>query len=223
MAIEEIWKDVDLYFKTKLHAADPLLDAVLKANAEAGLPAIDVTPNQGKLLYLLAKIIGATAILEIGTLGGYSSIWLARALPDDGKLITLEYNKKHAEVAAANVKKAGLDKKIEIVVGPALETLPTLEKRGFRSFDLIFIDADRKNHPSYLKWALKLARPGTVIVADNVVRRGRILDESSADLEIQGVRRFIDLLSEETRIEATAVQTVSGKGYDGFVIGVVNG
>ncbi|MCF6411418.1 O-methyltransferase [Pseudalkalibacillus salsuginis] len=216
-----LWNDVDIYFSSKLQESDPIMDSILKANAEAGLPAIDVSPNQGKLLYLLAKLKGVKNILEIGTLGGYSSVWLARALPEEGHLITLEYSKKHAKVANENVRNAGLENKIDIIVGPALETLPTLEKKGFPSFDLIFIDADKPNNPNYFKWALVLSKPGTVIIADNVVRNGKVIEDDTEDSNVQGIRQFIDLLSEESRIDSTAIQTVGLKGYDGFVLGVV--
>ncbi len=216
-----LWNDVDIYFSSKLQESDPIMDSILKANAEAGLPAIDVSPNQGKLLYLLAKLKGVKNILEIGTLGGYSSVWLARALPEEGHLITLEYSKKHAKVANENVRNAGLENKIDIIVGQALETLPTLEKKGFPSFDLIFIDADKPNNPNYFKWALELSKPGTVIIADNVVRNGKVIEDDTEDSNVQGIRQFIDLLSEESRIDSTAIQTVGSKGYDGFVLGVV--
>ncbi|SMO93717.1 O-methyltransferase [Melghirimyces algeriensis] len=217
----EKWTEIDHYFSTNLHASDPIMDSVRKANAEANLPAIDVSPNQGKLLYLLATLKGAKNILEIGTLGGYSSIWLARALPNDGKLITLESNDQHAKVAHENIKNAGLDGKVEILVGAALDTLPTLEPKGFSDFDLIFIDADKPNIPHYVKWALKLSRPGAVIIVDNVVRKGHVIDDNSEDLGVQGIRQMVDWLSEEPRIDSTAIQTVGTKGYDGFVLGVV--
>lgn len=221
MDTTEKWNDVDLYFSNKLHATDPDMNSILKANAAADLPSIDVSPNQGKLLYLLAKLRGAKNILEIGTLGAYSSIWLARALPDDGRLVTLEYNPDHAKVANENIKKAGFENKIDVMVGPALETLQTLEEKGFSNFDFIFIDADKPNNPNYLEWALKLAKPGAVIIGDNVIRDGHVINHNSKDLSVQGVRQFIDLLSEEPRIEATVVQTVGIKGYDGFVLGIV--
>ncbi|MBM7584450.1 putative O-methyltransferase YrrM [Bacillus pakistanensis] len=221
MNISEKWNDVDLYFTNKLQGSDSIMDSVLNANVEAGLPAIDVSPNQGKFLHLLAKLHGAKNILEIGTLGGYSSIWLARALPEDGHLITLEYSEKHARVANENIRRAGVESKIDIMIGPALETLPTLKGKGFSQFDFIFIDADKPNNPHYLKWALELSRPGTVIIGDNVVRNGHVVDGDSKDLNVQGVRQFIDLLSEESRIDSTAIQTVGAKGYDGFVLGVV--
>jgi len=217
--MSEQWHLIDLFFKEKLHTSDPLLESVIAANAEAQLPAIDVAPNQGKLLYLLAKLANANTILELGTLGGYSTIWLGRALPEGGRLVTLELEPHHAQVAADNIGKAGLSAQVEIVVGPALDTLPTLAERGFPSFDLIFIDADKPNYPNYLQWALHYSRPGTVIIADNVVRQGRVIDGD--DPNVQGVRRFIELLSAEPRIEATAVQTVGSKGHDGFVLGIV--
>ncbi|MBG9798214.1 O-methyltransferase [Brevibacillus laterosporus] len=215
------WAEVDQYFNSMLLPSDPILDEVLQANAKAGMPAIDVAPNQGKLLYLLAKIRGAKKILEIGTLGGYSSIWLARALPQDGQLISLEYEQSFAHIAEENVKKAGLAEKVSILVGPALETLPTLQEKGMTGFDMIFIDADKQNNPHYLQWALKLCNPGAIILGDNVVRDGEVIHPESEDDRIQGIRQFIDLLSSEPRIESTAIQTVGSKGYDGFVLGVV--
>ncbi|MCK6256311.1 O-methyltransferase [Fictibacillus sp. KIGAM418] len=219
--MEETWSIVDAYFSSKLHGADPDLDYVLKANSEAGLPSIDVSPSQGKFLYLLTKLKGAKHILEIGTLGGYSSIWMARALPEDGRLITLEYSQKHADVARENIRKAGMDHKIEVLVGPALESLPTLKEKGFSFFDFIFIDADKPNNPNYLKWALMLSKPGTVIIGDNVVRDGEVVDGNSQDSSVLGSRALMDLLANEPRIEATAMQTVGSKGYDGFVFGIV--
>nr|WP_278430259.1 O-methyltransferase [Brevibacillus laterosporus] len=215
------WAEVDQYFNSMLLPSDPILDEVLQANAKAGMPAIDVAPNQGKLLYLLAKIRGAKKILEIGTLGGYSSIWLARALPQDGQLISLEYEQSFAHIAEENVKKAGLAEKVSILVGPALETLPTLQEKGMTGFDMIFIDADKQNNPHYLQWALKLCNPGAIILGDNVVRDGEVIHPESEDDRIQGIRQFIDLLPSEPRIESTAIQTVGSKGYDGFVLGVV--
>ncbi|AYB36928.1 O-methyltransferase [Brevibacillus laterosporus] len=215
------WTEVDQYFNSMLLPSDPILDEVLQANAKAGMPAIDVAPNQGKLLYLLAKIRGAKKILEIGTLGGYSSIWLARALPQDGQLISLEYEQSFAHIAEENVKKAGLAEKVSILVGPALETLPTLQEKGLTGFNMVFIDADKQNNPHYLQWALKLCNPGAIILGDNVVRDGEVIHPESEDDRIQGIRQFIDLLSSEPRIESTAIQTVGSKGYDGFVLGVV--
>ncbi|QUL57201.1 O-methyltransferase [Paenibacillus tritici] len=215
------WSKVDGYFNDRLLAADPVLDAVLDANAGAGLPAIDVAPNQGKLLYLLARMSRAARILEIGTLGGYSTIWLARALPETGRLVSLEFEHDHVVVAEDNLRMAGLTDKTEVIEGPALDSLAALESRGYEPFDFIFIDADKPNNPHYLKWALKLARPGAVIVADNVVRDGEVIQADSTDDRVQGVRQFIDLLAAEPRIEATAIQTVGSKGYDGFVLGIV--
>ncbi|KWX73398.1 methyltransferase [Paenibacillus riograndensis] len=217
------WSEVDGYFNSRLLPADPVLDTVLDANAGAGLPAIDVAPNQGKLLYLLAKMKGAANILEIGTLGGYSTIWLARALPEAGRLVSLEYEHKNVVVAEDNLRLAGLADKTEVIEGPALESLAALEARGAAPFDFIFIDADKPNNPHYLKWALKLACPGAVIVADNVVRGGEVVRADSKDDRVQGIRQFMDLLAAEPRVEATALQTVGSKGYDGFVLGVISG
>jgi predicted O-methyltransferase YrrM len=197
------------------------LEEALRANAKAGLPEIDVSPPQGKLLYLLARSIGAKRILEFGTLGGYSTIWLARGLPEDGRLISLEANPAYAEVAQANVERAGLGDVVDVRVGPALETLPGVEADGVGPFDLVFIDADKRNQASYLRWALKLSRPGTVIVGDNVVREGAVLDPASEDPSVQGIREFYDLIAAEPRLDATAIQTVGTKGHDGFALAVV--
>ncbi|WP_405111252.1 O-methyltransferase [Paenibacillus sp. FSL K6-1217] len=221
MTEQNTWSTVDTYLGDSLLAADPILDAVLDANAGAGLPAIDVAPNQGKLLYLLAKMKGASNMLEIGTLGGYSTIWLARALPETGRLVTLEFEHKHVVVAEDNLRMAGLAHKTEVLEGPALDSLALLEARGAEPFDFIFIDADKPNNPHYLKWALKLARPGAVIVADNIVRDGEVINPASTDDRVQGIRQFMELLSAEPRIDATAIQTVGSKGYDGFVLGIV--
>ncbi|KMZ40697.1 MULTISPECIES: O-methyltransferase [Bacillales] len=217
----EQWTAVDHYFTDKLLEADSVLDVVLQENAAAGLPAIDVAPNQGKFLHLLARIQGARSILEIGTLGGYSTIWLARALPSDGRLITLEYDPKHAEVAQANITRAGLDQIVEVKVGLALDSLMQLHKENQGPFDFIFIDADKKGNPDYFQWALKLSRKGTVIITDNVVRSGQVVDETSTDPNIVGVRQFTDLVAEEKRVSGTVVQTVGSKGYDGFAIMLV--
>jgi len=219
MTSTKTWTEVDQYFMSELQVSDPLMDSVLKANSEAELPAIDVSPNQGKFLSLLAQLKGAKRILEIGTLGGYSTIWLARALPEDGHLVTLEYSEKHAKVAAKNIQNAGMDRKVEIKVGAALDTLPTIEGE----FDFIFIDADKQNNANYLKWALELSQPGAVIITDNVVRGGKVIDNNSGDESVQGVRYFVDMLSKEPRIDSTVVQTVGSKGYDGFVMGIVKG
>jgi predicted O-methyltransferase YrrM len=212
---QDLWSSVDRYVQDALLSPDPVLDAALAANAAAGLPAIDVAPNQGKLLHLLARMLGARRILEVGTLGGYSTIWLARALAAGGQLVTLEADPKHAEVARANVARAGLSQIVEVRVGRALDTLPALVGQ---SFDLVFIDADKPNNPSYLEWALRLTRPGSVIVVDNVVREGGILDAASDDERIQGTRRLFEVIAREPRLEATAIQTVGGKGHDGFVL-----
>ncbi|MBT2293761.1 O-methyltransferase [Paenibacillus albidus] len=221
MRNQEQWNEVDQYFGSKLLAADPVLEGVLEANAGAGLPEIDVAPNQGKLLHLLARIKGARRILEIGTLGGYSTIWLARALPEDGKLVSLEYEHLHVQVAEDNLRAAGLGEKVEILEGAALDSLAVLSKREVEPFDFIFIDADKPNNPHYLRWALELAGPGAVIVADNVVRDGEVIQEDSQDERVQGIRQFVEMLSTEPRIDCTAIQTVGSKGYDGFILGVV--
>jgi len=218
---EDEWSAVDDYIVDQLLVRDDVLEAVLAANAAAGLPGIDVSPPQGKFLHLLARIAGARKILEIGTLGGYSTIWLARALPADGIVVTLEADRRHAAVARANFARAGLAARIDLRLGPALETLPTLQSEGTGPFDLVFIDADKPNNPDYLAWAIRLGRPGTVIIGDNVVREGAILAPDSADPTVQGIRRFFDLLASEPRLSATAIQTVGGKGWDGFALAVL--
>jgi predicted O-methyltransferase YrrM len=215
---QNTWSSVDRYLAAALIPEDFALSACLKANTEAGLPAIDVSPLQGKLLFLMAKMQGARRILEIGTLGGYSTICLGRALPADGQLVTLELSPKHAEVARANVSRAGLSGKVELIQGPAKESLARLQAENRGPFDLIFIDADKTGYPEYLRWSLKLARPGTVIIGDNVVRRGAVADASSGDANVRGVRSFIDLVAAEPRLDATVIQTVGTKGYDGFLI-----
>lgn len=220
---QKIWVDVDEYLVETLHLSDPILDAARQANAAAELPAIDVAPNQGKLLHLLAKLVRAAKILEIGTLGGYSTIWLARALGADGRLLTLEFSQKHADVARSNIERAGLSGCVEIRVGAALDALPRVYQEGLAPFDFIFIDADKPNNPGYLEWAIKLSRPGTLIIVDNVVRDGAIADSSSTDAAIQSTRRMFELMSVDPRISSTALQTVGCKGYDGFAMAVVNG
>jgi len=185
------------------------------------LPDIAVAPNQGKMLNLFARLIGAKRILEIGTLGGYSTIWLARALPEDGRLVTCEYNPKHADVAERNIARAGLAKKVEIRIGPALHSLPLLQAQEHPPFDLVFIDADKQNNANYVQWALKLTRPGSLIIVDNVVRGGRVIDADSQDEMVDGVRRMNELLAAEPRLDATAIQTVGTKGYDGFALALV--
>lgn len=214
----ELWTAVDTYIAENLIPADPILEETLKANSKAGLPSIDVAPNQGKFLHLLAKIQGAKKILEVGILGGYSTTWLARALPPEGKLISLEFNPKHAKVASANIARAGLSNLVEIRVGPALESLPKLQAENAGPFDLIFIDADKPNNPNYLDWAIRLSRPGTIIITDNVIREGDILDPDSSDPSVQGTRRLFEKLKSEPRLEATALQTVGCKKHDGFII-----
>jgi predicted O-methyltransferase YrrM len=220
---EALWASVDRYLNDTLIPPDPALDAALVANAAANLPAIDVSPSQGKLLQLLAETQRAHRILEIGTLGGYSTINLARALPPNGKLITLELDRHHAEVALANIARAGLAHAVELRLGPALDSLAQLHAEHADPFDLIFLDANKDGYPHYLTAALKLARPGTLILADNVIRDGEIIDPNSTDPNVQGVRRFLELLAADPRISSTAVQTVGSKGYDGFAIARVLG
>ena len=215
---QDQWNAVDKYFVQALVGPDQALDSALSANLGAGLPPIDVSPTQGKLLHLIATIQGARRVLEIGTLGGYSTIWLARALPPNGLLVSLEAEERHASVAQGNIDRAGVGQIVRIVVGNALDTLIRLRTEYSEPFDLIFIDADKPNTSEYFKWALRLSRPGTVVIVDNVVRKGEILDPNSPDLSVQGMRRFIEMLSNETRVMATAIQTVGSKGYDGFVI-----
>jgi predicted O-methyltransferase YrrM len=215
---EETWTAVDEYVTGLLAPPDEALEAALRAADAAGLPQIQVSPPQGKLLYLLAKSIGAKAILEFGTLAGYSTIWLARALPADGRLISLEAEQRYAEVAAASIAAAGLGEIVEVRVGAALEQLPQLEADGVGPFDLTFIDADKVHTPDYFAWALEHSRPGSLIVADNVVRDGSLVDPDSDDPSITAQRRFHEMLASETRVEATTIQTVGGKGYDGFNI-----
>jgi predicted O-methyltransferase YrrM len=212
------WADVEQYLNQLFVPLDPALDAALQASDAAGLPSISVTPNQGKLLFLLARIQGARRILEIGTLGGYSTIWLARALPRDGRLMTLEMNATHAGVARDNIARAGLSDVVDLRVGKALDTLPHLTG----PFDFVFIDADKPSYPEYWKWALALSRRGTVIVADNVVRNGAVCNAASNDPSVQGVRRFNELVAAEPRVSATAIQTVGTKGYDGFAMALVS-
>jgi predicted O-methyltransferase YrrM len=218
---EDQWTEVDQYFSESLLPNDPILESALEASVTAGLPAISVSPSQGKLLQMLAQIVGARSILEIGTLGGYSTIWMARGLRAGGHLITLEVDPKHADVARANISRAGLQDVVELRIGNAVEILPQLsaERRG--PFDLVFIDADKPNIPVYFEWALRLSRPGTLIIVDNVVRSGAVIDADSTDPSVQGVRRFVELLGAESRASGTAIQTVGIKGYDGFAIVLV--
>jgi predicted O-methyltransferase YrrM len=239
----ETWTAVDAYFADALTPPDPVLDAALDAARAAGLPDIQVSCAQGKLLMLLARAIGAGRILEIGTLGGYSTIWLARALPvarnaaatadlqagapggapdTTGRVVTLEYEPRHAEVARANLTRAGLIDRVDIHLGAALDTLPDLAADIDRPFDFIFIDADKENMPAYFDWSVKLARPGALIIADNVVREGDVINPDSPDPRVQGVRRMIDLMSADPRVTATVIQTVGTKGYDGFALAFVS-
>lgn len=220
MQEKEQWSQVDRYIADSLVEQDDALLQALATNAAAGLPAHDVAPNQGKLLQLFARMVNAKRILEIGTLGGYSTIWLARALPADGTLITLEADESHAAVARQNIARAGLAGQVELRVGPAISHLPTLQTLA--PFDLIFIDADKPSNPDYLRWALKLARPGTVIIGDNVVRDGAVTDAASTDARVQGVREFFTMMAAEPRLSATALQTVGSKGWDGFSLAIVN-
>ena len=218
--MHEQWIAVDEYI-TGLFPSDPALEMVLQATRAAGMPQINVSPVQGRLLHVLALTRGARTILEIGTLAGYSTIWMARALPADGKLITLESDPKHAEVARANIARAGLADRIEVRLGVALDVLPQLAAEGKGPFDLIFIDADKTNLTTYFDWAVRLARPGSLIITDNVIRHGEVLDDSSADAGLQGVRRFNEALAADRRVTATIVQMVGIKGYDGMALAVV--
>jgi predicted O-methyltransferase YrrM len=224
---QSVWTKVDSYFGELLAPSDAALDAAREANERGGLPPIDVTALQGKFLDFLVRVSGARRVLEIGTLGGYSTIWLARALPEGGRVITLELEPHHARVARGNLENAGVLDRVEIIVGPAIDSLPTLQWSAEavdgpnRPFDLIFIDADKQSYPEYLEWALKLSRPGTVIVADNVVREGKVIDAKSDDPNVQGVRRFAEMVAAEPRLSTTVLQTVSTKGYDGFALAVV--
>jgi predicted O-methyltransferase YrrM len=216
-----VWTEVDNYICEVLALSDPALQAALKASEAAGLPAIQVSPTQGKFLNLQALLMHASNILELGTLGGYSTIWLARALPARGRLITVDANPKHTEVARTNVAFAGLSDRVEFHVGVALEVLPQLAREGRGPFDFIFIDANKSDMPEYFDWALRLSHPGSLIIADNVIRDGKVLDGATADADIQGVRRFNERLAAEKRVSATELQTVGSKGYDGFAMAVV--
>ncbi len=214
----QIWNDVEDYFTYNIVKQETSLSNALRHQNEEGLPPINVPPTQGKLLYLLAKMINAAKILEIGTLGGYSTLWLAKALPEGGKITTLEINAKHAVISRDNVLSAGLASKVEIIVGPAKKTLLEMAERGTSIFDMIFIDADKENNPEYFDLALRLTGPGTVIVIDNVVRNGRIIEDGDEDPSVIGIRKLIEMAKKDDRIESTAIQTVSGKGYDGFMV-----
>jgi len=215
------WSAVDDFLVAKLVRPDAALDQALADSERGGLPAINISPCQGKLLNLIARMIGARRILEIGTLGGYSTIWLARALPSSGRLITLEFLQNHAAIARANLERAGLLDRVDIRVGRALDTLPVIARESSEPFDLFFIDADKESNRDYLGWAVKLGRPGSVIITDNVVRNGKVIDGASRDPMVVGTRRFLDALAEEPRVAATAIQTVGSKGWDGFTIALV--
>ena len=223
MMSEDLWSKVDTYITDKLIKTDAALDRALETSEAAGLPAINVSPNHGKLLHILARMVNARAILEIGTLGGYSTIWMARALPPGGRLITLEFEPKHAELAKANIARAGLDKVVEVRLGVALETLPKIAAEQIGPFDLIFIDADKVSTADYFQWALKLSRVGSLIVVDNVIRKGEVANAKTNDPAVQGMRRFIEIAAAEQRVMTTAIQTVGSKGYDGFSIALVTG
>jgi predicted O-methyltransferase YrrM len=218
---QELWSAVDAYIAGQLLEEDPVLEDVLKASADAGLPPIALSPPQAKLLHLLARVHGARSILELGTLGGYSTIWLARALPADSRLITLELNPNYAEIATGNIHRAGVAGPIQIIVGPALDGMRKLIAEDAGPFDLIFIDADKQGTPEYFQHALRLSRPGTVILTDNVVRGGAVADPDTEDPRALGMRRFHELLAAEPRVSATTIQTVGGKGYDGFTLALV--
>lgn len=221
---QDQWNSVDHYVSELLVPEDEALTEALAASDAAGLPAIAVAPNQGKLLHLLARIQGARTALEIGTLGGYSTIWLARALPEDGRLISLEYSPEHADVARANLARAGLDTIAEVRTGAALDLLPRIEKEpGAGPFDMVFIDADKANNARYVEWALRLTRPGSVIVVDNVIRAGAITDPATDDPAVRGTRELFDLVADDPRLDATAVQTVGTKGWDGLLVARVVG
>lgn len=216
-----LWTAVDKYFGDLFAAHDRHQEAALKANRKAGLPAIDVSPLQGKFLEFLVHTTQAKQVLEIGLLGGYSTMWMARALPRTGRIVSLEFSPRHAEVASGNLKRAGLLNKVDIRVGPALESLPVLAKEKGGAFDLIFIDADKENNPQYLEWAIKLSRPGSIIVVDNVARHGTIIDAKNPAGDIQGTRRCLKLMATHPRLSAFAMQTVGIKGLDGFAAAVV--
>jgi predicted O-methyltransferase YrrM len=218
MSDSRLWDDVDAYFAALLSPEDEPLRAAQRDSDTEGLPHINVTPSQGKLLQLLARIQGARTVLEIGTLGGYSTIWLARALPADGRLVSLEYDAHHADVARRNIARAGLDPIVEVRTGPALESLPKLADENPPPFDLVFIDADKVNNPHYVEWALRLTRTGSLIVVDNVVRGGKVTDAASGDPSVRGTRAALELIAQHPRLEGTAIQTVGSKGHDGFAL-----
>ena len=220
---QELWTDVERYIDGLLIPSDPVLEAAVAASEAAGLPAIAVTPGQGKLLYLLARVQRARRILEIGTLAGYSTLWMARALPAEGCIVTLEADPKHCEVAQANLARADVAPLIDLRLGRALDTLPELAAEGLEPFDMVFIDADKENTEAYFRWALRLSRAGAVIVVDNVIREGEVADPDSNDPRVQGIQRFNEAIAADPRVEATTIQTVGSKGYDGFTLAIFNG
>jgi predicted O-methyltransferase YrrM len=222
MMSDRIWGRVDDYIVDKLVQQDGALAAALAANGAAGLPTIDVSPAQGKLLHLLVRMTGARRILEVGTLGGYSTIWMAKALPEGGELVTLDYEPRHAEVARKNIERAGLADRVTVRLGAAAETLPALAAERPAPFDFVFIDADKPSNTIYLDWAIRLGRPGTVIVLDNVVRNGEVANAASTDPNVRGSRGAFDLMAANPRLSATALQTVGSKGYDGFAIAILD-
>jgi predicted O-methyltransferase YrrM len=219
---ERLWSEVDAFLSAKLNTSDLVLETALRNSDRAGLPAIQVTANEGRMLQLLAEAQGAKRILEIGTLGGYSTICLARALPNDGFLLSLELEPKYAAVARKNIERAGLNKLVKIKVGDAGVLLAQLIAKGNERFDLIFIDADKARYPEYFKKSMELCRPGTLIVADNIVRKGAVIEADNADPNVQGVRRLLDLIAAEPNVSATAIQSVGSKGYDGFILARVS-
>lgn len=214
----DLWTAVDHYIDDLVVQSDSALEETLQAIASAGLPAISVSPSQGKLLWLFARLVGARSILEIGTLGGYSTIWLARALRTDGRLITLEIDPKHADVARGNFARAGVSNLIELRQGPAIDSLAQLDAEGLHRFDLVFVDADKPSNSDYFAWALRLTRPGSLIVIDNVVRAGTVLNSDASDINVEGARRVLEMMGAESSVSATVIQTVGSKGYDGFAI-----
>ena len=220
---QELWTSVDRYFTDRLQPKDVVLEAALRSSEAAGLPPIQVSPSQGRLLGILARAIGARRILEIGTLGGYSTICLGRSLPPEGRLISLELSPLHAGIARENLERAGLAPRVEIREGPALESLPKLAAERGAPFDLTFIDADRPNLPAYFDWAVRLSRPGALIVVDNVVRRGEVADPSNQDPNVLGVRRLVEQVAQDPRVEAAANPTVGAKGYDGILVAIIRG
>lgn len=217
---QEQWASVDQYFNSLFVPSDTVLETALESTRAANMPLINVAPNQGKLLHILARMFKAQNILELGTLAGYSTIWLGRALPPDGRLVSLELNQAYADLARANIDRAGLSNQVEVRVGPAIDNLPKLDDEGL-VFDLVFIDADKASTPKYLDWALRLTKPGSVIIIDNVVRDGGVVNAGSEDANIQGIRTALAALSDNPRLVTTALQTVGGKGYDGFAIALV--